>query len=61
MKRFTVNLVKYTCTSARRVVLDLVQDANAVTFIKTYERIFSTKGCSAKIMYSIVELYLLSS
>ena len=61
MKRFPLNLVKYRCTSTRCVVLELVQDANAVTFIKSYEKIFSTKGCSAKIMYSIVEVYLLSS
>ena len=43
-------IVIYTCTSTRGVVLDVVPDGSAETFINSLKKFISRRGCPAKIL-----------
>ena len=54
---FKYYIVIYTCASTRGVILDVVPDGSAETFINSLKKFISRRGCQQK-CYQTMGMYL---
>ena len=49
-KLYKAYIVIYTCAATRAVILDVVHNANASTFISCFKRFISRRGCPSTVI-----------
>ena len=55
---FKCYIVIYTCASTRGVILNVVPDGSAEIFINSLKKFISRRGCPAKILSDIGDVFV---